>query len=244
MRLQIWVNNVRQTAGSFNVAPTQNSSFKFLNENGQLYNIGADQSSTSVRNNFDGYLTEINFIDGVALTPSSFGTTDAYGIWQPIPYTGAYGNNGFYLPFTDNSALTTSSNVGLGKDFSGNGNYWVTNNISITAGSTYDSMKDVPTNTNSTTANYATLNPLDAGSQVSVASGNLGVTWSSTSGHSIRATQGMTTGKWYWEVTAGANATIGIIRQSLPLCRHQDLYGLALMVLVLVDLMRMHLMVR
>jgi len=54
-------------------------------------------------------MAEINFIDGTALTPSSFGTTDAYGIWQPIPYTGAYGTNGFYLPFRPANASFAGS---------------------------------------------------------------------------------------------------------------------------------------
>lgn len=48
---------------------------------------------------FDGYMTEINFIDGQALTPNSFGTFNSYGVWQPITYGGSYGTNGFYLPF-------------------------------------------------------------------------------------------------------------------------------------------------
>jgi len=49
---------------------------------------------------FDGYLAEVNFIDGQALTPDNFGEFDsAYGHWKPIEYTGTYGTNGFYLPF-------------------------------------------------------------------------------------------------------------------------------------------------
>jgi dienelactone hydrolase len=51
--------------------------------------------------------------------------------------------------------------VGLGKDFSGNGNYFTTNNISITTGSTYDSMTDVPTLTSATASNFAVVNPLN-----------------------------------------------------------------------------------
>jgi hypothetical protein len=103
---------------------------------------------------FNGYMAEVNFVDGQALTPTQFGEQDVNGYWIPKAYTGTYGTNGFYLPFSDNNALTTTSNVGLGKDFSGNGNYWTTNNISLTAGTTYDSMIDSPTN------NFATLDVL------------------------------------------------------------------------------------
>jgi hypothetical protein len=48
---------------------------------------------------YDGEMTEINFIDGQALTQNSFGTFNSYGVWQPISYAGSYGTNGFYLPF-------------------------------------------------------------------------------------------------------------------------------------------------
>jgi hypothetical protein len=87
---------------------------------------------------FDGYMSEINFIDGQALTPASFGQTSAItGVWEPIKYTGTYGTNGFYLSLSDTSSI--------GKDFSGNGNNWTPNNISTASGSTFDLMRDVPT---------------------------------------------------------------------------------------------------
>jgi hypothetical protein len=56
-------------------------------------------------NYFDGYLTEVNFIDGQALDPSYFGETNPVtGVWQPKKYAGTYGTNGFYLNFSDNSS--------------------------------------------------------------------------------------------------------------------------------------------
>ena len=65
---------------------------------------------------FDGYLAEVNFIDGQALSASSFGSTNATtGVWQPIKYTGTYGTNGFYQKYSnaDSSAVlvNTSSAV-------------------------------------------------------------------------------------------------------------------------------------
>jgi hypothetical protein len=173
-RVQIYVNGTRQSV-TYATGPFAQNTSSQINSALAHYISKLDYASLY----FDGYLTEINFIDGVALTPSSFGTTNAYGVWQPIPYTGAYGTNGFYLPFTDNSALTTSSNAGLGKDFSGNSNYWTTNNISITSGSTYDSMTDVPTNTSATAANYAVWNPLKA-TAGTYSNGNLTLIRSST----------------------------------------------------------------
>ena len=69
---------------------------------------------------FDGYLAEVNFIDGQALDPSYFGETDTVtGVWKPKRYAGSYGTNGFYLNFSDNTSTTA-----LGYDTSGNGNNW------------------------------------------------------------------------------------------------------------------------
>jgi len=212
-RAIIYVNNAIQTVTT-STAVTLNATPRLLGAVAHF--IGCYAGSTST-NNFDGYLAEVNFIDGQALTPSSFGSTNATtGVWQPARYTSSYGTNGFYLPFTDNSALTTSSNVGLGKDFSGNGNYWVTNNISITAGATYDSMTDVPTLTSATAANFCVLNPLDNGG-ITIADGNL--TCNQTGADSmLRASFGVSSGKWYWEATLGnTKANVGIAKATAAL---------------------------
>jgi len=192
----IYVNNVSVATGT-TAASIFNTAI--------AHQIGAANTS----NYFDGYLTEINFIDGQALTPSSFGSTNATtGVWRPAKYTGTYGTNGFYLPFTDNSALTTASNAGLGKDFSGNANYWVTNNISITAGATYDSMTDVPTLTSATAANFAVLNPIggSTGTNITVTNGNLTATTpiAASSFFKIPSSISVSSGKWYFEDTVTA----------------------------------------
>ena len=160
---------------------------------------------------FDGYLAEVNFIDGQALTPSSFGQTDAVtGVWQPKKYTGTYGTNGFYLPFTDNSSPTT-----LGYDKSGNGNNWTPNNISTTAGATYDSMTDVPTLTSATAANYCVINPLSLTSPTTLANGNLQVSTGTTGGGGAWGSFAYPlSGKFYYEFVAtgiaSANCRVGI----------------------------------
>ena len=159
--------------------------------------IGRFNDSSSA-NDFDGYMAEFNLIDGQALTPSSFGeTSTTTGVWQPKKYTGTYGTNGFYLPFTDTTSTST-----LGTDFSGNSNTWTVNNISLTAGSTYDSMTDVPTLTSATTANYAVMNPLANTSFNTLSNGNLTVYGNSgTDNGIVTSTISMSSGKWYWEHT-------------------------------------------
>jgi hypothetical protein len=61
----------------------------------------------------DQYITEVYFIDGQALTPSAFAeTNNLTGQYIPKKYTGTYGTNGFYLPFTDNSSV-----LNLGRNY-------------------------------------------------------------------------------------------------------------------------------
>jgi hypothetical protein len=149
-RTIIYVNGVQVTSFSSATYFTQNTNTYINSTNPQ--NIARNPDNSSY---FDGYLAETQLIDGQQLTPTSFGTINSYGVWQPITYGGSYGTNGFYLPFSNTASPTT-----LAYDFSPNGNNWTPNNISTTAGATYDSMTDVPTLTSATAANYCTWNPL------------------------------------------------------------------------------------
>ena len=201
-RVKLYVNGLQVTALGTANYPTQNFD-SWVNTTSTVHQHGLFSVGTPYY--FDGYLGEVNFIDGQALTPSSFGTTDAYGIWQPIRYSGTYGTNGFYLPFTNTTSTTT-----LVADSSGNGNNWTPNNISLTAGTTYDSMKDVPTNTNSNTANYFVLNPLVAGTSSVLSNGNLTFTNSAGTGNQCTASMFVTSGSYYFEATlttAGGGGT-------------------------------------
>jgi hypothetical protein len=178
------------------------------NVNSVQHNIGVSRTadgSGTIWAEFNGYETEINFIDGSALDPTSFGEFNSdTGVWQPKAYTGSYGTNGFYLNFSDNTSTTT-----LGDDLSGNGNDWTTNNFSVTAGAGNDSLVDTPTPYGTDTGvggevrgNYATLNPLDKSSRITLTNGNLdGAGDSSGSWGLSRSTFSFpSSGKWYWEV--------------------------------------------
>ncbi len=172
------------------------------------HQIGAANTT----NFFDGYLTEINFIDGQALTPSSFGQIESTtGVWSPKPYAGSYGTNGFYLKFGN-----TSSVAALGTDSSGNGNTWTVNNVSLTAGVTYDSMIDVPVNYSdggNGRGNYCTLNPLDKVTTATLSSGNLQTT--SAAAQNIIGSMSMDSGSWYWEIAysaATASQLVGVYK--------------------------------
>ncbi len=128
-RIKIYVNGQQITVFTTATYPSQNSN---LNINSNVaHNIGRFLSNGGTTYYSDGYYAETYFVDGQAKVSSDFGETDATtGVWKPKAYTGTYGTNGFYLKFSD-IATTSGSNAGLGKDFSGNANYWTTNNISI-----------------------------------------------------------------------------------------------------------------
>jgi len=191
-RMKMYVNGVQVTAFSSTAYPSSSAS-SITNNSSSLY-LGV-LNAGGLTQYFDGYLTEVNFIDGQALTPSSFGSTNALtGVWQPAKYTGTYGTNGFYLPFTNTTSTTT-----IGYDFSGNSNNWTSNNISLTAGTTYDSMTDVPTLTSATTANYCVLNPLNSFTSPVPQQANLYVP--STDYALVKGTFFVSKGKWYWECT-------------------------------------------
>lgn len=103
-RVKLYVNGSQITSFQTSTYPTQNLSTP-VNSTVE-HTIG--QSKGGGGGYFDGYMAEVNFIDGQALTPSSFGYTDNLtNQWVPKQYTGTYGTNGFYLPFKDNSSTTT-----------------------------------------------------------------------------------------------------------------------------------------
>jgi len=208
-RMRLYVNGDRITTFDINISVPQNTTSK--TNSTQIHRIGVDPFSGPPADYFDGYLTEVNFIDGQALDPLAFGYfSPTTGVWTPARYTGTYGTNGFYLKFTDTSSNTAT---GIGKDSSGNGNNWTPNNISLTAGTTYDSMIDTPTPYDDGgygRGNYATFNPLHYNVLGTATSeGNLAGTSIATStspyNRSYPSTLNVSSGKWYCELTVGVN---------------------------------------
>ena len=189
-RVKIYINGSQITSFATETYPSQN------------FNTAVNSTSNqyiSKRNYvddryYDGYMAEINMIDGQQLTPSSFGETKD-GVWVPKSSSGlTFGTNGFYLPFDDSSAI--------GDDESSNTNDFTANNLAAT-----DVVKDSPTN------NFATMSPLLTDTNnTTFSEGNLKTVNSaaSTSGSSIA----VNSGKWFVEMVCTAktatNAMIGI----------------------------------
>jgi hypothetical protein len=215
-RVKIYVNGVLQTITSGSTYPPQNLN-GWLNYPTFPDLIGA-YTTTDFNLTLNGYMAEINFVDGQQLTPASFGYTESStGVWTPLQYTGSYGTRGYYVNFADNSNTTAAT---LGKDLSGNANNFTPTNFSVTAGVGNDSLLDSPTNYGVDTGlggevrgNYCTLNPLiKPVGTVAYSNGNLVATNSTANWNAIGGTIGISSGKWYWEyISGGQNTFFGIM---------------------------------
>ena len=144
-----------------------------------------------------GQMADFIMIDGTA-SISDFGETHN-GVWRPKDPSGlTFGNNGFWLKFTN------ASNPG--EDFSGNDNDFT--NIGSIA--THDQTSDSPTN------NFCTINPVYRGEQTSdakygvISKGNLQHEFSgSTDGQCPCTHKTPASGKWYFEyvITGGGGSS-------------------------------------
>ena len=134
-----------------------------------------------------GYLADTVFLDGTIGSISDFAETKD-GVWIPKDISAAgltFGDNGFYLDYADSSDL--------GKDVSGKGNHFTSNNLGTDV-----QVLDSPTN------NFATMNFLDnlnwlsqGTTRESFSHANLegsGTSWMA------RCTFPLDSGKWYWEI--------------------------------------------
>lgn len=91
-RVKLYVNNERITTFSSVTYPSSGASLIF--NSGNPHELGSLYGTTWY---FGGYMAFVHFIDGQALTPSSFAGTDATtGQWIPKSYVGAYGSKGFF----------------------------------------------------------------------------------------------------------------------------------------------------
>ena len=192
-RVKMYINGIRETTFTNETYPSLNQEFRINNTD--KHSIGRFEFS-SPSGYFDGYMAEIHLLDGYAYDPSFFGEFNSSGIWVPKEYTGSYGTNGFKIDGRDSADL--------GDDESGNGNDFTASGLAA-----HDQVADSPTN------NFAVLSPIDKGS-MTLSEGNLkGTSGSSSVWQTSKATMGVKSGKWYWEVRAGGttynlHGTVGL----------------------------------
>ena len=120
-RQRIYVNGERRTSFTHEVYTTsgQEINTAVTHYLGRLPAAGSTQYLSAL-------LSDIHFIDGQALDPTSFGQfTDGY--WEAKDYAGTYGTNGFHLTFQDDvvsegfNAATWKGNSPLSQSISGLG---------------------------------------------------------------------------------------------------------------------------
>ena len=191
-RIRVYVNGVEETSFGTRSNPSQNYQMDFTAD--CPHRLGVEGSGTSLA--FDGYMTEVNFVDGSQLAPTSFGEFNDNGVWIPKKYTGSYGTNGFFLQFKQTGTSQNSS--GIGADTSGNDNHWAVTNLAAT-----DITEDTCTN------NFATMLPILYNNDVvAFSEGNLKLVGSSSAdGGGSWASIVPTSGKWYAEVKLPDAAT-------------------------------------
>jgi hypothetical protein len=182
-RVKLWLNGEQVTDFSTETYPNLNDEFQF----------GKAQSAAPIRignaywgtSPLSAYIAETHYLNGTAKQASDFGEYDAdSGIWIPKEYTdGGYGDIGFYYKYDNASSL--------GEDSSGEG-HDASSLQNITAA---DQATDTPTN------NFCTLNPLyNYAHGNTITEGATKIYGAANNWGGGKATFGLTSGKWYWEI--------------------------------------------
>ena len=77
-RVKLFVNGKQVT--SFETASYPSQNFESSISDNVIQTIGVNGTAS---NYFNGYLTDVYFIDGLALSPAAFGSFDSTGVWYP-----------------------------------------------------------------------------------------------------------------------------------------------------------------
>tara|TARA_R100000315_G_scaffold61901_2_gene41548 strand:- start:599 stop:3067 length:2469 start_codon:yes stop_codon:yes gene_type:complete len=208
-RVKAYINGSEVTFSSANYGSSPN--FDTAINNTVLHTIGRRSYADS--NYFNGYIAEVNFIDGSALGPSSFGETKE-NIWVAKDTSGlTFGTNGFRLQFKNSSVGSASSST-VGADTSGKGHHFSSTNLATT-----DNMTDSPVD------NHCVMSPItvaESQAQATLSEGNLKVDLG-TPGSSVAHTYGTiaipASGKYFFEgtfsnVSGGPRIGISVVRTS------------------------------
>ncbi len=195
-RVNLYVNGVLQTSFSTENYGTQN------NDN-QLWKVNTGHMIGNSSYFKGGYIAEVHCIDGTQYAASDFGKyDDDSGIWIPKEADVTYGDQGYYLNWSDfSSANSNANNTGVGKDHSGNTNPF----SNLSNWSSADIATDTPTN------NFCTWIPLWTFPKVAgIENGgtSTNAAFNASTWRGAKGSMGVSRGKWYWEQKASGNDTI------------------------------------
>mgnify|MGYP003650448582 CR=1 FL=1 len=208
-RIQLWINGVRLDADSLTSVQFPSINQAGIINSAIVHQLGAVQSPAQY---FNGYMSEVVFLDGVADSPvDTLGAfnADSPNFWQPLdPSDLTFGTNGFYLDFKDSANLGNDANGGT--DFT---------TVNFTAA---DQGTDSPTNS------FSTFNPLiRLGAHSDISEGNCKNTLSGAGYESIWSTMMVTKGKWYCEFKyiAGSHQYTAILGENLVNDYYENVVG-------------------
>ena len=189
-RARMYINGVREF-GDFSSETYPSQDAQLWMNTTSITEIGVANPSGSKSGYFDGYMTEMYFLDGYAYGPEYFGEFDNNGIWIPKEYEeGNYGTNGFKFTGADSSSF--------GTDESGTGN-----NYTVAGLATDDQRADSPTNNYHTWASNHGY--VDGGTQT-FANGNLDYAVAAASWGAGQGTMGIPgSGKWTFAIKLTAS---------------------------------------
>ena len=208
-RMILYVNGVQATLTTSNT-PASTGQRSLTNNGSFVHFIGSKANSSQY---FDGYLAETVLINGLALSPSSFGQVDtSTGRWIPKDVSGlTFGTGGFYLNY--------AASDDVGNDVSGGNNDFTNNNTVV-------QVADTPT------VNANVWNSAESGfSGGTFTNGNRTVQTGTSQYSPVQAGLPISSGKWYTEVVPTAtsndvNFQIGITK-GLTTATTQQLGSLA-----------------
>ena len=130
-RLRIYHNGVEITAFDTETNPTLNSQFQISNVVRQT--IGANESDTE---EFDGYLSQVQYVDGIQNVPTDFGEFNN-GVWRPIEFAAdGTGYSGTVVPIMTGATAPsgTVTETSVYTNFYG---FMAFDNVPYTAGNYY-----------------------------------------------------------------------------------------------------------
>ena len=223
-RLKLYVNGERITSfaqDSLHGNIGSSEDFSFINQSGIVQAFGGLSGKGHGTEGADLSLADVMFFDGQSYY-AELGETKN-GVWIPKDPSGlTFGNNGYWLKFTNSS--------NLGEDFSGNDNDFTVANFA-----SHDQMTDTPTfNSDSNGGNFPTYNPLlKQPTGVALSEGNLKASLTSDDCGIMSNWQVPLTGKWYWEIYIEAIATdhgiyFGVMPSNTDLTINQESNNLGL----------------
>ena len=202
-KIKLYINNERITSWLSNTNTSATSGDWVGGDGNWNPNIGGGYGVGAF---FDGSMSFVSFVDGQALTPSTFGETDSdTGQWKIktdiVPGGTGWGTNGYLILKNGNSLTDESTN---------------TNNFQVVAGGTLTNTLDCPDNVFATFLPFIPRNVGSGDRNPTFSNGNTTASFNNSSSNINAVGSISLKGKYYWETkwisaNSDGSATTGIV---------------------------------